>query len=338
MKKILQGMALWLDYISYLVFSPFKFKKFPDKINKILVVEELLIGDLIVTLPTLRALKNKFNAQIDILVNPTMNEVAQSLPYANKVISDKESLENYDLGVILHKGSLETSKVLLKKAKYRIGCTKVGLLSPKGHFLNKKIRPNLKEQHKIEDNLDVVRSINVDTTDKTLGLVIDSKLDSKVKELFKENKLAKLKVVIHPGANYKSHEWPKERYKEIIEYLSKNYNASIIITGSKKGEELSNYICSQTKINILNLAGKTTIKEFFAIIKNSNLVISVDTSASHVAAAFNKPIIVIFGDSNSNVWYPYTERRIVLHKGNSTENISIENVINSIDKILKNET
>ena len=135
----------------------------------IFVVEELLIGDLIVTGPSIRALKHKFNAQIDILVNKDMQEVAESLPYINKVVTDKDKLDkNYDIGIIFHKGSLSTSYSLLKnKVKYRIGCTKVGVLSGKGYFLNKKILPNVKEQHKIDDNLDVIRSIGVETMDKS---------------------------------------------------------------------------------------------------------------------------------------------------------------------------
>ncbi len=60
----------------------------------------------------------------------------------------------------------------------------------------------------------------------------------------------------------------------------------------------------------------TTIKQFFAIINGADLIVSVDTSATHVAAAFNKPVIALFGAGIPDVWYPYTEKRTVIFKDN----------------------
>lgn len=335
-RDIFRKISLWIDYILYLIFDPFKFKKFPESIKKILVVENRSIGDTLVIVPVLRALKSKFNAPIDLLVNQNMKEVAESLPYVSKVITDFNLDKDYDLGVILHFGSLRNSYALLKnKVKYRIGCTKVGVLDGKGYFLNKKIKPNTKEQHKIEDNLDVVRSINVDTNDKSLEIIIDKKIDHKITTLFKENKLKKFKVVIHPGANYKSHEWIPERYIAVIQYLIDKYNVSIIITGNDKDRVISEFISKKFTNQVLDLCGKTSIKEFFCIIKNSDLVISVDTSAMHVAAAFDKPIVAIFGDGYPYMWYPYTEKRVVLFKGYNTANIEEIDVINAIERLMK---
>lgn len=335
-RDISRKCVLWLDYILYLIFDPFKFKKFPKNIKKILVVENRLIGDTLVIVPVLRALKSKFNAPIDLLVNQDMKEVAESLPYVNKVITNFNLDKDYDLGVILHFGSLRNSYALLKnKVKYRIGCARVGVLDGKGYFLNKKIKPNTKEQHKIEDNLDVVRSINADTENKSLEIISDKKIDLTIIKLFKENKLKKFKVVIHPGANYKSHEWIPERYIAVIQHLRDKYNASIIITGSDKDKVISEYISRQFTNQILDLCGKTSIKEFFSVIKNSDLVISVDTSAMHVAAAFNKPIVAIFGDGYPYMWYPYTEKRVVLFKDYNAANIEEIDVINAIERLMR---
>ncbi|MBS3150039.1 glycosyltransferase family 9 protein [Candidatus Woesearchaeota archaeon] len=335
-RDISRKYALWVDYIFYLIFSPFKFKKFPINIKKILVVEDLSIGDILVVVPTLRALKAKFGAQIDIKVSPNMKEVAESLPYVNKIITNFDIDKDYDLGIILHSGSFKNSYNLLRnKVKYRIGCTKVGVLTPKGFFLNKKIMPNTKEQHKIEDNLDVIRPIKVDTQNKSLEIITDKEIDKKIISLFKQNKLNKFKVVIHPGANYKSHEWVPERYIKVIQFLIDNYDASIIITGSNKDKNILEYILKQFNNPILDLCGKTNIKEFFSIIKNSDLVISVDTSAMHIAAAFNKPIIAIFGDGYPKMWYPYTENKVILFKDYSTKNIYEEDVIEAIQKLIK---
>ena len=342
---------LWLDYIIYLLFSVTKFKKFPKNINKILVVELLLIGDLINITPVIKALKKKFpTAKIDILVLEKMKNVLSGNPNTNKTLiyennflklTEKIKKNNYDLGVILHPGSLKISLALLfANVKYRIGCTKVGILSGKGFFLNKKIIPNAKIQHKIEDNLDVVRSIkaNLNDDEKKLEIYTTKDADKKIDALFKKNKISKkdFKVVVHAAANYKSHEWLPERFAHITDYLIKKYKAKVIFSGSNLDINLNDKIIKLMKYKALNLAG-TTIKEFFSLIKKSDLVISVDTSAMHVAAAFNKEVIALFELELGypKIWYPYTNKRHLIFKGKSMRDIKEEDVIKVIDNISK---
>lgn len=335
--KLIQSITLWADFIIYILFSPFKFKKFPIKVQKILVVEERLIGDLIVIIPVLRALKFKYKADIHLLINPKMADIAVNLPYVDEIKTSKRSIEkDYDLGIILHKGSFSTSFVLLRNnVKYRVGCTKEGVFTAKGFFLNKKTFPNTKEQHKIEDNLDVIRSIGIDTQNKSLQLKTNEKSEQKILKLFKDKKIKGLKVVIHPGANFKSHEWINERYIPVIDYLYKKYAASIILTGSEKDKKITQSIVTNSNVPILDLSGSTTISEFFSVINNADLVISVDTSAMHVAAAFNKPTIAIFGNGHPKIWYPFTKKRVVLFKNYSTKNIMSIDVIKAVENILQ---
>ena len=121
--NVLRNSALWLDYLLYFTFNPFKFKKFPKLIRKIIVVEDLLIGDLLVIVPVLRALKYKFDAQIDILVSPKMIDVAESLPYITNVVASNNNLDKgYDLGIILHSGTFKSSLALLRNKIGRASC------------------------------------------------------------------------------------------------------------------------------------------------------------------------------------------------------------------------
>ncbi|MBI2672921.1 glycosyltransferase family 9 protein [Candidatus Woesearchaeota archaeon] len=304
----IRNSALWIDYILYLLLNPFKFKQFPKEVRRILVVELLEIGDLIVATPVIRTLKENYpNSEIDVLVLPSMTDVisgnkniSEIISYDNNLIS-KLKQKDYDLGIILHPGSFKISLALFNgKVKYRIGCVKAGTFYGKGFFLNKKIRPNTKIQHKVEDNLDVIRSIV-----KTI---------IKKPEIFTD-KLVKNKnyVVIHPGAKFITHNWISERFAEVADYIANKYKKTIVFTGSKKDDALIKNIQGLMKNKSINSVG-TTIKQFFAIIKNADLVLSVDTGAMHVAATFNKPVIALFGAGIPDVWYPYTEKRTVIFK------------------------
>ena len=345
----IKDLALWLDYFIYLLFSITKFRKFPKSVNRILVIELLLIGDLINITPTIKALKKKFtNVKIDVLVLEKMKDVLSGNPNINKILIYENNFSkltkkirgnNYDLAVILHPGSIKISLALfLAKVKYRIGCTKVGLLTGKGFLLNKKIMPNTKIQHKVEDNLDVVRSIKANINEKKLELYTTKESDKKIDDLFKQNKIAKkdFKVVLHAAANYKSHEWLPERFANVADYLVKKHKAKVIFSGSNLDINLNNKIIKLMKNKAFNFAG-TSIKEFFSLIKKADLVISVDTSAMHVAAAFNKEIIALFelGLGYPKVWYPYTNKRHVIVKGKSMKDIREEDVLKVIKEVLR---
>lgn len=322
-EDVCRDLVLVMDYIVYLIFNPFKFKKFPEKVDKILLIELLQIGDLIVTTPVIKAIRGKYKeATIDILILQEMKEVLTGNKDLNRLIPYKDNLsdlikeikkEKYDLGIILHPGSFLMSLVLfLSGVKYRIGSTKSGMLYGKGFFLNKKIKPNLRIQHKIEDNFDVIKSIGIGEENKNPEIFITKESEEIVNDFLARNDIEKF-IVIHPGANFKTHEWTIEKYAELADKVIKNYKMSVVFTGSRKDRILINNILRFMDNKAYEFSGKT-IKDFFSIIKSAELVISVDTSANHIAAAFNKPIITLFGASNPDVWYPYSEKGKTIYK------------------------
>lgn len=322
-EDVLRELAITLDYLIYIIINPFKFKRFPKKINKILIVELLQIGDLIVTTPTIRALREKYKeATIDILVLPKMKDVLignpdldRLIPYSNNFLSLVKRLrqERYDLGIILHPGSLIISlALLLSRIKFRVGSAKAGVLSGKGFFLNKKIKPNLKIQHKIEDNLDVLRSIKIDTKNKNPEISATKESELNVNNFLKKYDI-KDYIVMHPGANYKTHEWPIEKYAKLADTIIETHKISIIFTGSRNERILINNLMHFMDKKAYDFSGRT-IKDFFSIIKNADSVITGDTSASHIASALDKPVVTLFGASNPDVWHPYTKKGKSIYK------------------------
>lgn len=326
-KNILQVIIWYLDYFIYLLFSPYKFKKLPKEIRNILIIELIFIGDLIVTTPTIRAVKKKFpDSKIILMTLKSMEEVLLGNPNISNIISyktedfkDEEKIiknlyKKYDLAIILHPnpeiGVKKISKIIKKAGiPFRIGCTKVGIKEGKGSYLNRKTRPTLKLKYKIEDNLDVIKTIGIKTNDKTLELYTDKKSDEKIKKILK--KLGKKKnLVIHPIPKHKTHEWLPERFAEIADKLSENFN--IIFTGSKEDKDKINKIKNLMKFKPLDLS-EVQIKEFFSIIKLSDAVISVDTSAMHIAAALNKPVLALFGAGNPKIWAPYCNKARIIY-------------------------
>ena len=324
---LLRGLVWWFDYLIWIVFSPFKFKKFPRNINKILVVEQVGIGDLIVTIPTIKALKEKFKCKVDVLVAKGMEDILYGNKYVNevfsfgtdeikndfdKIISDLKK-RKYDVAVLLHPdravGNFRISKMLFRSVPFRVGCTRVGFLEGKGFFMNRKTRPCINLKHKIEDNLDVVKPIRVYTGDKSLKLFVDPAVDRKVKSRLKGKYM-----VIHATPAHKTHEWFQDSFAELADKIIERYKLKVVLTGSKKDLVYNKEIVNAMKNDAYIFTG--SLKEFFSVIRNSEFVISVDTSAMHVAAGFDKKVISLFGAGNPLIWKPYCKDSFVVFKKN----------------------
>lgn len=342
-KKISNLLRILIGYGDYTFFKIINLfigtKSLPENIQNILIVELLYIGDIIAITPTIRALKQKFtNARIDVMLRPSMQEVLTGNPNVNKILAyDKQDFETgfstiinelrgrYDLAVLLHPGvDIGNYKVstFLKNAKipFRIGCTKVGFLEGKGFFMHRKTKPTFELKHKIEDNLDVVRTIGVNTEDKHLEIYTTKSAQNYINSLLKKEGVSEKDFImtIHAVPQHKTHEWLIERFASVADKLIENYHIKIIFTGSQKDIEYNQRIINLMKNKAINLAGKTDIKQFFAAIKRASLVISVDTSAIHVAAALNKPVIALFGAGNPKIWGPYCKNSVVIFKENES--------------------
>ncbi len=326
-----RGMLTYADYAVFRILRLFEEQKLPDDPKRILIVERLFLGDLIVLTPVLRALKVKFpKSKIDILLQPSMVDVLKGDPNINEILpySDDDLKYKsgdivsaikgkYDLGVIFNYGSYRISKILRDaQIPYRIGATKAGLLTGRGFFLTRKTKPVLGIKHKVEHHMDVVRTIGVDMADKHLEVYIPAEANKAIDRLFSENKISKkdLVIVIHAVPQHKAHMWVDGRFAALADELVSKFNARIIFSGAEKDKPVINHIQSLMNNASFCAAGKTSIKEYFALIAHADLLISVDTSAMHVGSAVDTTTIALFGAGNPRMWRPYGDKHVVMYK------------------------
>ena len=89
--------------------------------------------------------------------------------------------------------------------------------------------------------------------------------------------------------------WPIDRFRETIIRLNKETGASFVLTGTAEEFTTNESITKGLKFPILNLAGHTTIPELGALLKEMDMLISIDSSPAHIAAAVGTPLIVLWG-------------------------------------------
>jgi heptosyltransferase-2 len=126
------------------------------------------------------------------------------------------------------------------------------------------------------------------------------------KELEKAGAAAGDYVVVVPGATYgPTKSWPKEKYRELVRALSKDFP---VVLGGSAGER---GLCSSVGggvEGVVNLAGRTTLGEFMALLAGGRAVVANDSGAPHLAASLGVPAVVIFGSTSPRWTVPLGEK------------------------------
>jgi ADP-heptose:LPS heptosyltransferase len=114
--------------------------------------------------------------------------------------------------------------------------------------------------------------------------------------------------VLVPGAAQANKRWPIERFAELASKIGSRFGMQIVATGSQGERE---YIETIGK-RVINLAGKTTVRELIPLMKKASLVVSNDTGPGHIAAAIGVPIVMIFGPTNPARVCPYKRPQCIV--------------------------
>lgn len=111
--------------------------------------------------------------------------------------------------------------------------------------------------------------------------------------------------VLFPGASEPGKRWPVDRLAEIAERLYTMTGWQGIVCGAPEDEVLARDLTSRGKAPISNWVGRTGLSELSGILSRSQLLISNDTSASHIAAAVDLPSVCVLGGGHFGRFHPY---------------------------------
>jgi len=304
--------------------------------KKILIVRTDRIGDVLLTTPVIKALRDSLpQAYIAIMVNPSTLDIVKDNPYLDEVIVyDKENLHrgiwrNLKFVLGLRKKRFDLALVLHTKNRTNIICflsgikERVGFYNKKfGFLLTKKLADTKPrgEKHEVDYCLDVVRAIGVEPKERRLFMPKDSDSEKYIDEILKENNIsAKDKLVaIHPGASCISKRWFPERFAETADILIDEYNVKILVIAGEKDILYSKRVISKIRNKVIDLSGRTSLRQLASLLSRCSLLISNDSGPCHIATAVGCPVIAIFGRNQKGLspirWRPLGERDIVLHK------------------------
>ncbi len=272
---------------------------------KILILRFSSIGDIVLTSPVVRCLKQQLkNSEIHYLTKKSFVSVVENNPNIDKVFSFEKDIsevlpelkkENYDCVIDLHHNlrSMQVKRALGKPSK---SFNKLNI--EKWLLVNLKIN-RLPDKHIVERYFETVAHIGVKNDLKGLNFFIDVKDEIDISSLPKEFSTGYIALVI--GAKHNTKKLPTEK----IISICKKINRPVVLIGGKEDLETGEKITSQISTTF-NACGKYNLQQSASLIKQAEKVITHDTGMMHIAAAFQKNIISIWGNTVPEFgMYPY---------------------------------
>lgn len=323
-----------------------------QKPERILVVKLWAIGESILVLPLLKEIRSKHpKARIDVLAmgngevfDGYVNNIRRFSPWT--VI---KGLRSYDLVYDTEPYSNGSAAIARWMGKYVVGFSHGVRALP----YDKKVRYN-DQQHISRTYLDLIEAKRTPATLPPLR--IRKSDEKKAKSLLPKAKRI-IGIGAGVGASCKGRLWPYEKWAELIDRLIIEHDVDAVLVGTKSDEQANSYLMEhvENKERLHNLQDKTNLKEFFALIKQLDLFIGIDSGHMHVAAAMGTPTIGLFGPNTPTRFRPYGKKNtaiykpvlnqpcINVHKGevpdceghNHMSRITVEDVYNTAKRYLK---
>ncbi len=264
----------------------------PIKPVKFLLIRFSSIGDIVLTTPVIRNLKQQTEgAEIHFLTKKKFEGVLEANPYLAKIhLLDNNfqstirelKAENFDYIIDLHR-NLRSQRVKLALKRVSFSFSKLNL--KKWLLVNLKIN-RLPEQHIVDRYLDTI-SVFIDAPDKKgLDYFIPSALNPP--ELPKSPY-----VVIVIGANHFTKQVPLEK----LQTLCSSIHKPLILLGGPDDKDRAYSLAMMLSVEPLNYTGQLNLNQSALIISQADWVITPDTGMMHIAAAFQRKIISVWGNT-----------------------------------------
>jgi len=123
-------------------------------------------------------------------------------------------------------------------------------------------------------------------------------------------------AVVHPGAAFPSRRWPPERFAAVARHLA-DRGHDVRVTGGPGEVDLAREVAASAGLGPeAVLAGRTSTMELAAVVAAAELVVSGDTGVAHLATAYRRPSVVLFGPVSPALWGPPPRpQHVVLWRG-----------------------
>ena len=291
--------------------------------KNILCIRADNMGDVIMSTPALRALKETFDCKITLLTSASGAVISEYLDQVDEVMAvDLPWVKYPETGISIDMIGL-TKQIKDRQfdgaiifTVYSQSALPAAMLAYMAGIPNRLAysRENPYElltewvpdrepfeliRHQVERDLKLVSQINAHTTNDELSIIY--KNEAYLSATNKLNLFVPERnswIILHPGVSEEKRQYPVEYWIQTGKMLSEEYRLPLLITGSKSERNLADTIAGGIGRYAISVAGMLSIGEFIAIVAKAKCVVSVNTSTIHIAAAMKTPQVVLYAQTN----------------------------------------
>ena len=297
--------------------------------RRILIIKPSSLGDIVHALPVLAALREKYpGAHIAWLVGNSFAALLDGHPLIDEIIRFdrtrygrmlrdprilREFLEfvrdirrkRFDLVVDLQGLIRSGFLACASGAKHRIGFADAREAA--WVFYSQRVRCPASAKHAVDRNLCVARALGLDVDNPKfpLGIRPHETVSARARLTSAAGGPIDSFTAILPAARWPTKQWRTERIAELIDRIHDAGLPRCVLLGAPADRETADEIIADCRSDVIDLVGKTDLRELTVMIELSDRVICHDSGPMHIAAALNKPIVAIFGPTDPKRTGPY---------------------------------
>jgi ADP-heptose:LPS heptosyltransferase len=292
---------------------------------KALIIRFSSIGDIVLTTPVIRCLRQQRpDIELHYLTKSVFKGLLEANPYIDKIHLLQENLEEitedlrnekFDIVIDLHK-NLRTLRI--KQALNTLSYSFSKLNAQKWLLVNFKI-DFMPDKSIVERYMDTIKELGVRNDGKGLDYFIPEGTTITEKDIPMSHWAGYVACVI--GGSYNTKKLPVQKWQEFINETE----YPIMLLGGPEDRAEGMEIASVAPVKVYNSCGKFSLNESALLIERAKVVVSNDTGLMHIATAFKKPVISLWGNTSPEMgmfpYYGYNNLKSVL----ATESYILEN-------------
>jgi heptosyltransferase-2 len=310
-------------------------------VKKILVRAPNWIGDAVMCLPALSALKALYpDSKVSVLTrtravpiflnNP---DVAEVIEYDAKGrhrgikgrirLSGEIKKKGFELAVLFQNAFDAAFISFISRIPERAGYSRD--LRTQLLTVPVPVTDVIKKKHQVYYYLNIIDALREDgggggkvggPLDKAPRIYLTADEEAWAGDFLEKNNLKDSDLVgVAPGASYgPAKRWPAEYFSELLGRLSGSHGAVSIIFGGPDDAVVCKEVSENTKAKHLNLAGSISLRHFMALLKRTRLFITNDSGPMHIASALGVPTVAVFGSTDPALTGPLGNAKVILNK------------------------
>lgn len=274
--------------------------------TKFLIIRFSSIGDIVLTSPVVRCLKTQYpGAEVHFLTKKRNADLLHANPYIDKIqlydgsisslITDLKA-EKYDYIIDLH----NNLRSLLVKLRLNVKSYSFNKLNFRKMLLTQFGIDILPDTHIVDRAMETLNPFNIVNDGKGLDYFIPEEDELSIEELPEHIRSGYIALVL--AGTYTTKKMPVAKYRNLIT----ESNIPFVLLGGKSEHLLAAEILDWNTGNVVDFTGKLRINQSASLVRKARLVISNDTGLMHIAAAFHKKILSVWGNTTPKFgMYPY---------------------------------